>query len=122
MRRDFARTPAGKEQGLALLAVIAIIIILGVVASAFVTQIIAHRQTAASPLNSLKAFYLSEGALEIGKKYIVDREGQEPAWSPTTELFVDEALGEGTFSLSINWESGSTFVSFTASAAVSDGG
>jgi len=32
MRRDFARTPAGKEQGLALLAVIAIIIILGVVA------------------------------------------------------------------------------------------
>ncbi len=107
-----------RQEGMALLGVVAIIIILSLVTLAFIAQITAHHQTSSNPVNSLKAFYISEGALEIGKKYIVDQEGNTPDWSPYTELFADEALGDGTFSLSIFWEDGTTFVSFTAEADV----
>lgn len=110
------------ERGVALLGAIAVIIILGLITLAFVAQMTTHRQTSSTPINSLKAFYLSEGALEIGKKYIFDQQGVAPAWAPGTELFVDEPLGDGTFSLSIYWEEDSTFASFTASATLGPGG
>lgn len=121
MNSPQARTSAS-ERGVALLGAIAVIVILGLITLAFVAQMTAHRQTASTPVRSLKAFYISEGALEIGKKYIFDQQGVSPAWAPVTDLFVDEPLGEGTFSLNIYWEDSSTFASFTASAALSTGG
>lgn len=108
------------EHGMALVGLVIIIVILAIVAYGLVASMTAHQQTSSLPFNSLKAFYLSEGALEIGKKYIVDQEGETPGWAPDTDLFIDEPLGDGTINLAIHWESGVTFVTFTASASVSN--
>ena len=89
------------EAGLALISLVIVMLILGVVAYTFVTIISTHRYGFGVTESSLKAFYITEGALEIGKKYVVDR------WATETDvplganftIFINEPLGDGTFSL-----------------------
>ena len=92
------------ENGLVLVALIAIMLIIGIVAYTFVNIISTQLETQAAPFNSVKAFYITEGALEIGKKYISDQNGVPPGWAPgSLMLFDDESMGDGTFDLTINW-------------------
>ncbi|MDP8215073.1 MAG: hypothetical protein RAO92_04095 [Candidatus Euphemobacter frigidus] len=94
------------ENGLALVALIAIMLIIGIVAYTFVNIISTQLISQEAPFNSIKSFYITEGALEIGKKYISDQNGTRPAgWPPDTviPLYDDEPMGDGTFDLSINW-------------------
>ena len=106
------------ETGLALIALVAIIVILGVISYAFVNIVSRHRLASTEPYKALKAFYITEGALEIGKKYVSDQGGTAPPWAPDTVLFNHQTMGDGTFTLAIHWPTGSTFVNFTASAEV----
>jgi hypothetical protein len=106
------------ESGLALIALVAIIVILGVVSYTFVSIISSHRLASTEPYKALKALYITEGALEIGKKYVSDRGGTAPPWAPDTVLFNHQSMGDGNFTLAVHWPTGSTFVNFTALAEV----
>lgn len=102
-----------------LVALIAVMIILGIVGYTFVSIISTEMEATGGSYSSVKAFYINEGALEIAKKYIHDQEAVAPAWAPDTELFVGEVMGDGTFDLSMYWPlSPSEFINFTASADV----
>ncbi|MEA1928192.1 MAG: hypothetical protein U9N73_08280 [Candidatus Auribacterota bacterium] len=107
------------ESGLALISLIIVMLILGVVAYTFVTIISTHRTGFPVTESSLKAFYITEGALEIGKKYVADRWATETtvALGPDFCIFTNESLGDGTFSLWVT-ESDVGFVTFTATADV----
>ncbi len=104
-----------QERGFSLIALVIIILILGVVAYSFVGIISTHRLSTIEIYNSTKAFYLSEAALEVGKKYLSDQVGGPPDWAPHTVLYSNEPLGDGSYSLTVYWDQASGFFSFTAS-------
>ena len=102
-----------------LLALVGIILILGIVGYTFVSIVSTERKASVGVYNSMKAFYINEGALEIAKKYIHDQNAIAPDWAPNTDLFVDEVMGDGTFDLSMYWPANpSEFINFTAVAEV----
>ncbi len=109
----------GEEKGLALLALIILMLILGVVAYTFVNMIATTQSSAVFTNRSLEAFYITEGALDIGKKYVA------VYWATGTTvplgmdfcIFTDEPLGKGTFSVWVNM-SDITYATFTASGNV----
>ncbi len=109
-----------QEAGIALIALLAIMLILGVVTYAFVSIISTHRYSSIAAYSSLKTRYITEGALQIGKKYVRDR------WSTGTTvplganftILTDEPLGDGTFSVWVS-ETDIGFATFTAYATVS---
>ena len=109
-----------QESGLALVSLIIVMLILGVVAYTFVSIVSTHRTGFPVTESSLKAFYITEGALEIGKKYVADRWGTETdvAMGANFTIFTNETLGDGTFSLWVT-QSEVNFVTFTANANVS---
>lgn len=90
-------------------------LVLGLVAYTFVSIVSTHRHAAAVPHSSLKAFYISEGALEIGKKFVADR------WATETDvilgtsfaIYTDQTLGEGTFAVWVT-ETDLGFATFTS--------
>jgi hypothetical protein len=103
------------ENGLALLALIAMILALGLVAWSFVRII--STQHVSSPEQSLSAqrFYLAESGLEIGKKYYNDfwmvhtSASDEPTWASFSAtgyyfLYRSEPLGNGSFDLGVKWD------------------
>lgn len=106
-----------QESGFSLIALIAIMLILGVVAYAFVGIISTHRLSSIELYNSMKAFYLAEAGLELGKKYLTEL-GEKPAWAPHTLLYSNEPLGEGTFSLEVYLDQSTNFFSFTSSGKI----
>lgn len=111
------KTRNNNEAGLALLALIAIMLILGIVGYTFVSIISTERIASGTQYNSIKAFYITEGALEIGKKYISDQNGVTPDLAPDLALFLNEPLGAGKFKLSIHWPD-SGFITLNAIANV----
>ena len=99
-----SNTIKNSENGLVLVALIAIMLIIGIIAYTFVNIISTNLETQEAPFSSIKSFYITEGALEIGKKYISDQNGVPPGWAPgISQLFVDELMGDGTFDLTITW-------------------
>ena len=92
-----------QETGLVLLALIAIMLILGIIGYTFVSIVSTERESAAAPYDSIKAIYITEGALEIGKKYISDQGGVSPNWAPNTDLYVNWPLGDGAFWINMTW-------------------
>lgn len=62
-----------RELGLALISLVFLMLVLGVIAYAFIGILSTHRLSSIELTNSLKAFYISEGALEIGKKQLADQ-------------------------------------------------
>lgn len=107
------------EKGLALLALIVLMLILGLVAYTFVSIVSTHRYGSQIPNTSLQAFYITEGALEIGKKFVKDRwgTGTDVPLGADFTIFTDEPMGDGTFSV---WASESDlgFATFTAAGNV----
>lgn len=93
------------ENGLALIGLMVIILVLGVIVYAFSTMVASHQMSAESGYNAMKAFYIKEGALELGMKFVVDRwaEAEDCAsYTPLGEnyaIFSEEEMGEGTFSV-----------------------
>ena len=107
------------ESGMMLLALVAIMLILGIVGYTFVSIVSTERKASVGMYSSMKAFYINEGVLEIAKKYIHDQNGVAPAWAPDADLFINEAMGDGTFDLSMYWPANpSEFINFTAVAEV----
>lgn len=117
--RKLKKTTNYSESGLALVSLIIVMLILGVVGYTFLTIISTHRYGFTVTESSLKAFYITEGGLEIGKKYIVDRWATETtvALGADFTIFTNEPMGDGTFSLWVT-ESDVGFVTFTATANV----
>jgi hypothetical protein len=107
-----------REHGLALISLVIIMLILGVIAYAFVGIISVHRFSSIQLTNSIKSFYISEGALEMGKKFLSDQAGGPPSWAPHTILYSNEPLGDGYFSLEVTWDESSGFYSFTSSGEI----
>jgi len=117
--KKFKQITNYQESGLALISLVFVMLILGVIAYTFVTIISTHRYGFTVTESSLKTFYITEGALEIGKKYVVDRWATETtvALGANFTIFTNESLGDGTFSLWVT-ESDVGFVTFTANANV----
>ena len=55
------------EDGFALLALLAVMIILGIVDYTFVNIISTERAASGMQYNSVKAFHITEGGLEVGR-------------------------------------------------------
>ena len=91
------------ESGMLLLALVAIMLILGIVGYTFVSIVSTERKATVVVYSSTKAFYINEGVSEIIKKYISDQNAVTPDWAPNTDLFVDEPMGEGTFWVNMTW-------------------
>ena len=92
------------EAGLALISLIIVMLILGVVAYAFVTIISTHRFGFTVTESSLKSLYIEEGAFQLAKKYIKDR--GDPVDYPVVDDYADgvptfsnEPMGDGTFTV-----------------------
>lgn len=97
---------APRETGFLLLALVFIILILGMVAYAFVNIVSSHRIAIADPGRSSRTLYIKEGALEIGQEYVATYYWV-PYWTDHTEpippyqpICTDEPLGDGQFSVS----------------------
>lgn len=100
-----ATRKTSREEGFLLLALIIVILILGVLAYAFVNIISTHQVASPAGLGSMKALYIKEGALEIGQMFVADYW----AWAEANQIgeplgenvniFTDEPLGDGYFSL-----------------------
>jgi len=118
--KKFNRQSFDAEKGLALLALIVIMLILGLVAYTFVNIVSTHQYASQVPHTSLQAFYLTEGALEIGKKYVdqIWDSQSYPTWYNQT-LYYEVPLGDGTFSVWVTGTSMDGFVEFDASGDVS---
>ena len=106
---------SSSETGIALIALIAVMMVLGVVAYTFISILTTQRYVEVAQHNAMKSFYLAEGAIPIGKKYYFNWYSQSqtqapPAWAEATTgfflLFDDKALGDGTFDLWIDWGTG----------------
>ena len=104
---------------MALLALIAIMLILGMIGYAFVGIVSTHRTSIAAQDKSVKALYLAESGLQIANQWLWNHQTEVKSWtSPTSvEIHTDEPLGDGTFSATVIYE-GDTFYSFTASGDV----
>ena len=93
------------EPGLALIALLVIVLVLGVIVYAFSSMIASHQMAAESGYNAMKAFYIKEGALELGMKFVVDRWAAAESYDSYEQLgadyliFDNEPMGEGTFSI-----------------------
>ncbi len=96
-----SRINRGRETGIALLALIFIILALGLVAYTFVNILSSHRIAGPGTASTMKAFYLKEGALEIGQQYVADywATGTTVPLGENVAIFPDEPLGDGHFSL-----------------------
>lgn len=95
-----------RERGSLLLALIFIILILGVVAYAFVNIISSHRMAISDAGRSIKTLYIREAALEIGQEYVATyywttywADHTNPI-APWQTICVNQTLGEGEFSVS----------------------
>ncbi len=109
-----------RQAGIALLALLAIVLVLGVVTYAFVGIVSTHRLGVAHPRRSVKAFYLAESGLQVANQWLYDNKDTVSWHSPTSfEIFTGEPLGDGTFSATVIYEGG-RFFSFTASGSVGD--
>ncbi len=95
-----------REAGFLLLALIFIILILGVVAYAFVNITSSHRMAISDAGRSIKTLYIREAALEIGQEYVAtyywtaywaDHTDPIQPWQP---ICINQALGDGQFSVS----------------------
>ena len=108
------------EAGMALLALLAIMLILGMIAYSFVGIVSTHRTGIAAQDRSVKSLYLAESGLQIGNQWLYDNPTLVSAWPEYTsvEIYTDEPLGAGTFSMTVI-HAGSTFYAFTASGNVS---
>ena len=109
-----------QESGLALISLIIVMLILGVVGYTFVSIISTHRFGFKTAESSMKAFYIKEGAFQLGKKYINDL--GDPIDYPVLEnypLFTDEPMGDGTFSI---WITQTDIVAFRYSVIDGLGG
>ena len=109
------------EAGLALISLVIVMLILGVVAYTFVTIISTHRYGFVVTESSLKAFYIKEGAFQIGHKYINDL-GDPADYSPRVNfaILTDASMGDGTFSIWVSQTDvgGRRYSNFTATANV----
>ncbi len=92
---------ARREEGFLLLALIFIILVLGVIAYVFVNIISTHRLAAPEGIAAMKALYIKEAGLEIGHQYVADywATGTTTPLGENINLFSDEPLGEGYFSV-----------------------
>ncbi len=102
-----SRINRGRERGIALLALIFIILALGLVAYTFVNILSSHRIAGPGTASTMKAFYLKEGALEIGQRYVAEcwAAGTAPALG---EVFPERPAGDGVISL---WVTGADLLS-----------
>ena len=102
------------ENGFAIIALVAVILVLGLVAYSFMSIISTQRYASSAQPISAQAFYLAESGLEIGKKYYSDfwrdtaahsSTSDEPVWASTTYYFLyqSEPLGNGSFDLGVKW-------------------
>jgi len=72
----------------------------GVVGYTFVTIISTHRYGFGVTESSIKAFYIKEGAFQLGQKYIKDLGDPDEYYALVDEpIFIDEPMGDGTFSV-----------------------
>jgi len=112
-----------RESGLALISLIIVMLILGVVAYTFVSIISTHRYGFGVTESSVKAFYIKEGAFQLGQKYCSDR-NPVADYDPQVNfrLFTDEPMGDGTFSVWVSQTddpSGIRWTTFSTTANVS---
>lgn len=111
-----------RSSGMGIIVILAVIVVVGLLAGALVTIVSTHRVSLSVPDQSVKAFYLAEGGLEVGKKYVsvMWDAKTEPSWAGSTDgyyfLYVGEPLGEGTFDLGVHWGTGTEegFASFVS--------
>lgn len=93
-------TASRRETGLALLALVFIMLILGMVGYTFISIISSHRISISDTGRSIKTFYIREGALEIGQQFVADYWATHTVpLGPDILVFSNEPLGDGTFSL-----------------------
>ena len=110
------------SSGMGIIVILAVIVVVGLLAGALVTIVSTHRRALSVPDQSVKAFYLAEGGLEIGKKYVsvMWDDHSDPSWAGSTDgyyfLYIGEPLGEGTFDLGVHWGTGTEegFASFVS--------
>ena len=93
-----------------MIALIAVMGVLGVVAYTFISIISTQRYVEVAQYNAMKAFYIAEGAVPIGKKYYFNwykETDAPPAWAVATtgyhRFYDDKDLGDGTFDLWVHW-------------------
>ena len=110
-----------RESGLALISLIIVMLILGVVAYTFVSIISTHRYGFGVTESSVKAFYIKEGAFQLGQKYIKDLGDPDEYYALVDyAVFVDEPMGDGTFSVWVSQTDvgGRRYSDFNATANV----
>ena len=117
------QTIRSSEAGLALISLVFVMLILGVVAYTFVSIISTHRYGFGVTESSIKAFYIKEGAFQLGQKYIKDL-GDPDTYDPLVDerIFTDEPMGDGTFSVWVSQTddpSGIRWTTFSTTANVS---
>jgi hypothetical protein len=96
-KKQINRSP---EAGLALISLVFVMLVLGVVAYTFVSIISTHRYGFGVTESSIKAFYIKEGAFELGQKYIKDLGDPDEYYVLVNyAIFIDEPMGDGTFSV-----------------------
>ncbi len=108
--------------GMGIIVILAVIVVVGLLAGALVTIVSTHQTALSVPDQSVKAFYLAEGGLEVGKKYVsvMWDAKTDPSWAGSTDgyyfLYMGEPLGEGTFDLGVHWGIGTEegFASFVS--------
>ena len=109
------------EAGLALISLIIVMLILGVVAYTFVSIISTHRYGFGVTESSVKAFYIKEGAFQLGQKYIKDLGDPDEYYTLVNyDIFVYEPMGDGTFSVWVSQTDvgGRRYSDFNATANV----
>ena len=110
-----------RESGLALIALIIVMLILGVVGYTFVSIISTHRYGLGVTESSMKGFYIKEGGFQLGQKYVKDL-GDPANYDPLASfaLFTGESMGDGTFSVWVSQTDvdGIRWSDFTATANV----
>jgi len=110
-----------RESGLALISLIIVMLILGVVGYTFVSIISTHRYGFGVTESSMKAFYIKEGAFQLGQKYIKDL-GDPDEYYVLVDyaIFVDAPMEDGTFSVWVSQTDvgGRRYSDFNATANV----
>jgi hypothetical protein len=110
-----------RESGLALISLIIVMLILGVVAYTFVSIISTHRYGFGVTESSVKAFYIKEGAFQLGQKYIKDLGDPDEYYALVDfAIFIDEPMGDGTLSVWVSQTDvgGRRYSDFNATANV----
>lgn len=93
-----------------MIALIAVMMVLGVVAYTFISILTTQCYVEVAQYDAMKAFYIAEGAVPIGKKYYFNWYSQTqaaPAWAEATTgyylFYDDKTLGDGAFDLWVHW-------------------